>query len=144
MIRGLDHARWSILSPHLDEALDKSGDERAAWLETSAPRDSALADEIETLLMDHDRARAGGLPGARPRRGRRSPGQTLGAYTLREQIGRGGMGSVWLAERSRRALRRCGGREAAEREPHRAGTPRTGSGARAASWRACAIPTSPT
>lgn len=100
MIRGLDRVRWSVLSPHLDEALDKSGDERTAWLEGLRARDGALADEIATLLVDHDRAQQEGFLESGPEPRATLAGQPLGAYTLREQIGRGGMGSVWLADRS--------------------------------------------
>ena len=49
-------------------------------------------------------------------------GARVGAYTLVKSIGRGGMGSVWLASRQRRPLRRSGGDQAAQRRadrPHR-------------------------
>jgi serine/threonine-protein kinase len=62
-----------------------------------------LADQLEALLHEHQllsRERfledaAGAMP-----RPTGLAGQVLGAYTLVSQIGHGGMGSVWLAERN--------------------------------------------
>jgi eukaryotic-like serine/threonine-protein kinase len=98
--RTLDPARWKLLSPCLDEALDLEGPERLAWLAGLRGRDSALAAQLEALLANYERVEAEGFlegdPVARPT----LAGQTLGAYTLRSPIGHGGMGSVWLADRS--------------------------------------------
>ena len=46
--------RWQRLSPHLDRALELSGEERAAWLASPAREDPALAADLETLLEEHD------------------------------------------------------------------------------------------
>ena len=100
MIERLDRARWTVLSPYLDEALELPGDERIPWLAGLRDRDAALAADVEGLLAERDRAEADGFLGDGPAPMSTLAGQALGAYTLREPIGRGGMGSVWLAERS--------------------------------------------
>jgi eukaryotic-like serine/threonine-protein kinase len=96
-------ARWRVLSPHLDRALELSEEERPDWLAAQRREDPALADELAVLLARHDALRAAGfLEGAA---GEAPPapsliGQRLGAYTVRQLLGQGGMGSVWLADRS--------------------------------------------
>lgn len=95
--------RWPALSPLLDRALDMSGDERAAWLGSLRAEDPVLAAELETLL---DEANAIGRERFLEGGGPSLPlfaslaGQTIGPWTLDSPIGRGGMGSVWLARRS--------------------------------------------
>jgi eukaryotic-like serine/threonine-protein kinase len=93
--------RWHALSPLLDEALDREGDEREAWLQQlreDTPEDAA---EIASLLAsaEHDFLRSTGIQVTfapiEP-----DVGQRLGAWTLTEPIGSGGMGTVWLAERN--------------------------------------------
>jgi serine/threonine-protein kinase len=95
--------RWRVLSPELDRALELDGEERSAWLASLRARDPALAADVESLLEEHGALqREGFLEGGRvplPPRASLS-GLTFGAYTLRSLIGQGGMGSVWLAERS--------------------------------------------
>ena len=50
----LDPARWRALSPYLDQALDMSREDRAAWLTAICASDPALGADLERLLAEHD------------------------------------------------------------------------------------------
>jgi eukaryotic-like serine/threonine-protein kinase len=95
--------QWQAVSPYLEQALGMSEEERPAWLASLQAQDPTLADQVRMLLDEHlALAEAGFLEKnqfARPR-GQGLAGQTVGPYTLLSQIGQGGMGSVWLAERN--------------------------------------------
>jgi serine/threonine-protein kinase len=94
---------WQAVSPYLDQALAMPEEERAAWLASLREQNPVLAGHLQTLLEEHralseERFLEQGpvplpvQPGL--------AGQTIGAYTLVSLLGQGGMGSVWLAERS--------------------------------------------
>ncbi len=98
---GLCRERWLAIGPLLERALDMSGSERGDWLDALRAEDPLAAADLEILLAlraDADRDRflqfAPALPAAS------LAGQVLGAYTLEQLIGQGGMGAVWLARRS--------------------------------------------
>jgi serine/threonine protein kinase/Flp pilus assembly protein TadD len=95
--------RWRLVSPYLDQALELPAEERQRYLTDLASEDPALAADLELLLgeeralrdekyLEHD---AQDLLAASP-----LVGQVFGAYALVEPLGTGGMGSVWLAQRS--------------------------------------------
>jgi eukaryotic-like serine/threonine-protein kinase len=102
----LSSDRWRAVSPYLDEALDIASEDRGAWLESIRAHDSALAADLEVLLGAQEAVHESRfLEHAVPLPSRAGltlslAGQTLGAYRLVSRIGQGGMGSVWLAERS--------------------------------------------
>jgi len=95
--------QWRALAPYLDEALGMSEEERTPWLASLRRQDAALAEQLESLLREHEALSSEGfleqgfvgLPA-----GSALAGLRLGPYTLRTQIGQGGMGNIWLAERS--------------------------------------------
>jgi eukaryotic-like serine/threonine-protein kinase len=94
--------QWQELSPYLDQALAMTDDERTAWLLSLADENPSLADQLRALLEEH-RALAQerfleNNPSV-PATGPGLEGQIVGPYRLISQIGQGGMGSVWLAER---------------------------------------------
>jgi serine/threonine protein kinase len=99
----LSPEQWQLLSPYLEQALGLPDDERSAWLRALGEQNPTLAAQLAELLEERRvLAKEGflekggfGLPNAPG-----LAGQTLGPYKLISQIGQGGMGSVWLAERS--------------------------------------------
>ena len=107
LLPGIDPKRWSSLSPLLDELLDLPAHARAARLAVLRAQDPAQADMLAQLMdqlteIDREAFLEGPAltpppagPAADDLAGRR-----VGAYTLDRELGRGGMGSVWLARRT--------------------------------------------
>src|SRR6266704_6090300 len=95
--------QWEVISQHLDEALEMKDEQSSIWLSSLQSENPTLAYQLEILLREHRvlsekgflEASALELPG-----GPGLAGQALGVYTLVSQIGHGGMGTVWLAERN--------------------------------------------
>jgi serine/threonine-protein kinase len=99
----LDPDQWNAVSPYLDQALALPKTERAVWLASLREQNSELAARVAMLLAEHrDLASEGFLeipPVALPPEPGLT-GQIIGVYRLISPIGQGGMGTVWLAERS--------------------------------------------
>lgn len=93
--------RWREVSPYLEQALDIADpSERAAWVSSLRTHAPALAADLEDMLNDHRAlADASFLEQQQPFGHRSRAGERVGAYTLVEPIGDGGMASVWLAKR---------------------------------------------
>jgi serine/threonine protein kinase/WD40 repeat protein len=96
-----DPARRLRLSELLDAALELPSDQRESWLSEQATRDPEMASALESLLSAQAKVNAQGfLEDAIPMAASTPAGQRLGAYTLVQLLGEGGMGSVWLGKRS--------------------------------------------
>lgn len=99
----LNPERWQQASPYLDEVLSLHEDEREAWLKAFRAQKPDLADLLEELLQEHRILAKEQFLTHLPVTDTTDlslAGQTVGAYSLISPIGQGGMGSVWLAERS--------------------------------------------
>ena len=97
----IDKARWKVVSPLLDQLLDADPVERGVSLDQIRRGDHLLAGELEALLAQQTAANRGAfLAGSALQAEAGLEGETVGSYTLQSNIGRGGMGSVWLAHRS--------------------------------------------
>ena len=98
----LDPRRWQAASALFDEALELSVTRRPAFLDRACAADSGLRAAVEALIAaDEDAAgfleqpaveRTGALAASRI-------GERIGAFRLVREIGRGGMGEVYLGER---------------------------------------------
>jgi serine/threonine-protein kinase len=98
--------QWQILSELLDKALEMNEADRAAWLSELRREQPQTALELEKMLAESQKQGfsqilegSAFVPTTPPDRATLL-GRTVGAYVIDEEIGRGGMGSVWRARRS--------------------------------------------
>jgi predicted Ser/Thr protein kinase len=93
--------RWNRLKPVFHGALEQPADRRRAWLREACADDASLARDAEALLDAYDTA-GDFLEQPAPVDGddvdTLPEGATLGAYRIRRELGRGGMGVVYLAK----------------------------------------------
>jgi serine/threonine protein kinase/tetratricopeptide (TPR) repeat protein len=98
--------RWQQIKVVLDDALDREGAERALFLDQACRGDGELRREVESYAASE--TEVGDFietPVFRIRLEEVEPlavGQRVGAYRIGREIGRGGMGAVYLAERADR------------------------------------------
>lgn len=100
--------RWKQVEAVFEQALELPPDRRLAFLENSCDGDHELRREVQSMLDAH--ARAGSFIDERSlfvsteeiekRDSAVASGQLIGSYRVVREIGRGGMGTVYLAERA--------------------------------------------
>ncbi len=98
--------RWQAIGDLFDQALSVPADERTVFLDRAAPADDEVQRQVRSLLASHEAA-PGGFVQKRieaalvsfHRASSASTGTRVGPYRLVRELGRGGMGAVFLAER---------------------------------------------
>ncbi|MCP3960445.1 MAG: serine/threonine protein kinase [bacterium] len=100
---GMSPERWRRLDALFRDAVERDDADRAALLDRACDGDAELRREVEELLDAHRRAGSFLEDAALDEAARLAEsraGQRIGAYEVVEQLGRGGMGTVYLAVRA--------------------------------------------
>jgi eukaryotic-like serine/threonine-protein kinase len=99
--------RWGQVKKILDEVLSVDPAQRETFLDKACAGDRELRSEVESLLASHEQAGTGFLksPAADLKSGAALPtasipGRHIGVYQVIEEIGHGGMGEVYRADRA--------------------------------------------
>jgi len=100
--------RWDEIDRLFDQALDVPAPERAAWLDRACAGDPGCRQQVEALLqadeaagrfLEGDALRWAG-PSLDESDGGAADSRRIGPYRIVRELARGGMGVVYLAERS--------------------------------------------
>ncbi len=107
----IDPQSWPTLSGLLDQLLDLPEEFRTEWLEHLGPAYADLLPVLRQLIQTQESAGSSDFLNTLPRmRGAANPafygGALVGPYRLLSELGQGGMGVVWLAERSDGEMKR--------------------------------------
>jgi len=100
--------QWAQLKEMFRIAIEQEPQQRAAYLDQACADDSELREEIESLLASHDHAEtfietpafADSVKAITETDVEQIEGRRIGSYQLMREIGRGGMGTVYLAGRA--------------------------------------------